>query len=133
MASIESGSLTNLVAKDFLLPVTTLFASISLLISSIFDIPVQVFGAFASGVSNFVGTIFNGAAQMLGVGASVSANSVQSGPWAQFGPLTFAVMIAAIIAGLYVIAWYRNLETTGNLVAFIPFDVPLVGSEGEEE
>jgi len=87
------------------------------LLASLGDLVVAFFG--------------EGAAGIVEAGAEATQTSLQ-GQYS-VGPLTFALAIGSVLLGLYVIAQYRDEEDTGNLIPGLPFDVPFIGEEEEDE
>jgi len=131
IASVDGDSLGNVIAKAILLPVTTLFASLSALIAAGIDVPIKTFDAFGTGLGGLAEALLSGPADMLQAGANEAAASIQSGVWSQFGPLSFAVMVGGVLAGAYLFAKYTDIPSTGNFMAFLPFDVPVLGNDEE--
>ncbi|WP_373190076.1 hypothetical protein [Halolamina sp.] len=72
------------------------------------------FTAFGDGIANVITAVFP--ARVISGAADYSLYSITQGQWAVFGPLTFAVGVAAVLAGMYVfmLGFQRmNLSLTG--------------------
>lgn len=133
IASIEGGSLTNVVPKAAILPVIALLSSLAELIGAILGIPINIAGAFGEGLASVATALTGGSGRILSAGATQSAESLGSGVWAQFGPLTFPLAVLVITATAYIFAQGRSQEETGNFFWFVP-DLPgPFGAEEEDE
>lgn len=97
---------------------------------SVADVVIKPVDALATALADLTIAIFGSPAQIVIAGAEETARSL-TGAWS-LGPLTFAMGIAAVLAGLWVISVYRDEEDTGNLIPGLPFDVPFVGEEEED-
>ena len=130
-----SNDLDNVLAKSVFLPITTLFASIAGLLYSLFAVPISLFEALGRVVGSLVNALFGGAADFLGVGWEVSAQSLASGIWNQFGPFSI-LLVAGIFLGIfYLFARYRAIDVTGNVIpgfSDIPAWFPLIGQDEDE-
>jgi len=69
------------------------------------------FRSFASGLGELVDAIVTSPIQIVAKSAEHSAFSITQGRYDFFGPATFAVGVAAVIAGLWVFTWtIRRME-----------------------
>jgi hypothetical protein len=132
IASVEGGSWTNVVPKSALLPIIALFTSVANLIGAAIGVPINVLDAVAEAAANIVEAIFGGSALIIDTGAIVSANSLQDGVWAQFGPLTFVIGLGVVGIAAYVFAEWRSQEETSDWLFFLP-DLPVFGAAEEDE
>lgn len=132
IASVESNSLEDVVPKAFLLPVIALFASLAEAIGAFFGVPIAVFDAISQSVDALISGFFGGPARILDAGALESARSLTSGVWAQFGPFTFVIAVAVVLAAAFMIARFTAEEETGNLIPGIPADFPLIGNNEDD-
>jgi hypothetical protein len=133
IASVNEGSWTNVVPKTLLLPFIAFLTSVADAIGAILGIPINIADATAEAGGDLVDAVFGGSAQIIDTGAIVSANSLQEGVWAQFGPLTFTIGIGAVVAAAYIWARSRGEEETSNWFVFLP-DLPgPFGAEEEDE
>jgi len=96
---------------------------------SVTQVVVRPIDALAGALAELAIAIFGSPARIVIAGATQTAESL-SGAF-NLGPLTFALGIGSVLAGLWVVGRYRDEEETGNLVPGLPFDVPFVG-ESEE-
>jgi len=128
----EAGDLGSVVFRGlggFLLSIAYAVTQGAVTAAEIFLIPGQ---ALASSLGDLVVAFFGeGAAGIVEAGAEATQTSLQ-GQYS-VGPLTFALAIGSVLLGLYVIAQYRDEEDTGNLIPGLPFDVPFIGEEEEDE
>ena len=60
------------------------------------------FRAFGRGLGDLVGAVVTAPIEIIGKSAEFTAFSITRGDWGIFGPLTFAVGVAAVFAGLYI-------------------------------
>ncbi|TKX55104.1 hypothetical protein EXE44_16505, partial [Halorubrum sp. SS7] len=72
-------------------------------------------------------------AALIEAGARISENSIA----AVFGQtlagiLALPLTVALALVSLYLLARYLNEEETGNVIAGLPIDVPVVGTDEEE-
>ena len=98
-------------------------------ILSLADVVIKPVDALATALGDLTTAIFGGPAQIVLAGVEATAQSIL-GPF-NLGPLSFALAIAAVLAGLFIVGRYRDEEETGNLLVGLPLDVPFIG-EGEE-
>jgi len=99
-----------------------------LTLADVVIVPVQ---ALTSALGDLTTAIFGSPAEIVIAGAQATAQSLL-GPF-NVGPATFALSIASVLAGLYVIQLYLSEEETGNLLPGLPTDVPFIGAEEEDE
>lgn len=99
-------------------------------ILSVADLVIKPVEAFGDALSELVDAIVGGPAQIVLAGVEATANSIL-GPF-NLGPLSFALAIASVLAGLYIVAQYRDEESTGNLIVGLPTDIPFIGEEEED-
>jgi hypothetical protein len=133
IASVSEGSWTNIVPKTVLLPVIALFASLADAIGALFGIPINVADALGESIGGLVDATIGGSGDIISAGAQESIDSIGSGVWAQFGPFTFIVAIGVVIAAAYIVSVARAEEETSNFWFFLPFDVPILGTEEDGE
>lgn len=100
-------------------------------ILSLADVVIKPVDALATALGDLTTAIFGGPAQIVLAGVQATAESIL-GPF-NLGPLSFALSIAAVLAGLWVLSRYRDEEDTGNLIPGLPFDAPVVGEVEEDE
>lgn len=98
-------------------------------ILSIADLVIKPADAFANALAQLTIAAFGSPARIIIAGANETVRSI-TGPFG-VGPLTFALGIAAVLAGLWVIGQYRQETETGNLILGLPFDVPFIGQNEE--
>jgi len=112
------------------LGVGTAIASGILTVADVLIIPL---GALADGGANLVGSIFDGSALIIDLGALSTAISI--GPDGAFnvGPFTLALAVGSVLLALWVVNAYVSEDSTGNFVPGIPFDIPTPGFTGPEE
>jgi len=132
IADVSEGSWTNVVPKSALLPVIALLTSLADLIGAAIGVPINVLDATAEAAGGLVDAIFGGSALIIDTGAIVSADSLGSGVWAQFGPFTFIVGLGVVGIAAYVFAEWRSQEETSDWLFFLP-DIPFFGAEEEDE
>ncbi|TKX53028.1 hypothetical protein EXE42_14480 [Halorubrum sp. SP3] len=121
-----------------------LTASLLGLISSPFIAVIDIINAitqFATapfeGAGQSIAALFDGLltapAALIEAGARISENSIA----AVFGQtlagiLALPLTVALALVSLYLLARYLNEEETGNVIAGLPIDVPVVGTDEEE-
>lgn len=130
-----SASLDNVIAKSIFIPIVAFFTSIAGLIYSIFAVPISVMDAFAEAGGLLVDAIFGGAADFLDVSWTTSAQAWMSGVWNQFGPFTILVATGVFLGIFYMLAKYRAMEVTGNVLpgfSDVPSFIPLIGQDEDE-
>jgi hypothetical protein len=100
-------------------------------IITVFDVFIVPARSLAGALGDLVTAIFGAPANIILAGAQSTIESLLG----QFnvGPLTFALGIGAVLLGLYLVNRYVALESTGNLIPGLPFDVPTPGVEDPEE
>lgn len=131
IANVTEGSWTNIVPKSLLLPVVAFFASTADAIGALFGIPINVADATAEAAGDLVSAVFGGSALVIDTGAIVSANSLQEGVWAQFGPFTFPIAVGVVVAAAWVYARSRSEPETSDWFPWLP-DLPsFFGAEEE--
>ncbi len=107
------------------------FIGIASGILSVADVVIKPLDALATSLGELTTAIFGGPAEIVLAGVEATAQSIL-GPF-NLGPLSFALAIAAVLAGLWIVAIYRDEEDTGNLLVGLPIDIPFVGEEEEGE
>ena len=100
-------------------------------ILTVFDVIVLPLRALAGALGDLTTAIFGAPANIILAGAQETINSLL-GRWGGT-PLAFATGIAAVLLGLYLVNRYVALESTGNLLPGLPWDVPTPGVEDPEE
>ncbi len=112
--------------------ILAVFFGITSGILSVADLVIKPVDAFAGALGDLVNAIVGGPAEIVIAGVEATAQSIL-GPF-NLGPLSFALSIGAVLAGLYLVAQYRDEESTGNLIPGLPTDIPFIGEteEGEE-
>lgn len=113
-----------------LLSIGTAVASGVLSIADVVIVPLQ---ALTNAAGQLIDAIFGGSAMIIDFGAIATALSIGPGGMFNLGPFSFALGIAAVLLGLYVVTAYLSEEPTGNFVPGIPFDIPTPGFQGPEE
>lgn len=132
VSSINDGSVANVVPKAMLIPVVAFFTSLANAIGAAFGVPIATFDGLAKGAQELIRGLF-GVGSILDAGATASAQSFTSGPWAQFGPFSFVIAVGVVGLAALVLARARENPSTGNVVAYLPFDVPFIGTDEEEK
>lgn len=100
-------------------------------ILSLADLVIKPVDAMATALGDLTTAIFGGPAEIILAGVTATAESIL-GPF-NLGPLSFALAIAAVLAGLWVVGRYRDEEETGNLIPGLPTDIPFIGEDEEGE
>lgn len=95
------------------------------------QVVVQPMSALAGALAVNVDAMFGGPAEVILAGVEATAASIL-GPF-NLGPLSLALAVASVLAAFWVIAVYRDEEDTGNLIPGLPFDVPFIGEQEEDE
>lgn len=111
-----------------ILAVFTLFIDFWIAVADLF---LKSLTAMGDALAQLVTAIFGSPAEIIIAGAQETINSLLTGFSA--GPLSFALAIASVLLGLYIVNQYVALESTGNLLPGLPFDVPTPGFEDPEE
>lgn len=111
--------------------ILAVFFGITSGILSLADVVIKPVNALGSAVANLTTAIFGGPAEIILAGVEATAQSIL-GPF-NVGPASFALSIAAVLGGLYVVGRYRDEEETGNLLVGLPIDIPVIGEEEEGE
>lgn len=127
----SAGDLQGLLKQGIGGSILAVFFGITSGILSVADVVIKPIDALGTALADLTTAIFGGPAQIVLAGVEATAESIL-GPF-NVGPLSFALAIAAVLAGLWVVAMYRDEEDTGNLIVGLPFDVPFVGEEEEDE
>lgn len=112
---------------------TLLALSVGLIsgILSLADLVIKPIDAFGEALGDLVASIFGGPARIVDAGIEATVASLL-GPFS-IGPATYALSIASVLLGLYVVNQYRDEEDTGNLIPGLPTDIPYIGEEEEDE
>jgi|GEM_PF-6150666 len=132
IADVQDGSWTNVLPKSALLPFIALGASLADLVGAAIGVPINVLDATAEAAGNLVEAVFGGSALIIDTGAIVSADSLGSGVWAQFGPFTFIIALGVVGLAAYLFAEWRSQEETSDWFFFLP-DLPFFGADEEDE
>ncbi|MEA5387240.1 hypothetical protein VB779_09370 [Haloarculaceae archaeon H-GB11] len=133
IADTDSDGLTNVVPKAMLLPVMAFMASLADAIGAAFGVPIATFEGFSDAVDVLIEGFVAAPGGILKAGADQSASSLTSGVWAQFGPFTFVIAAGVVVLAALVVARVRDEPETGNFLVGLPFDVPLFGTEEDDE
>jgi len=113
-----------------LLAVGTAIASGVLTIADVVIVPLS---ALTNAAGQLIDAIFGGAARIIDFGALATALSIGPDGMFNLGPFSFALGIASVLLGLFVVTAYLSEEPTGNFVPGVPFDIPTPGFVGPEE
>jgi hypothetical protein len=97
---------------------------------SFFELITAPLDALAAAATQLTTAIFGSPAQIIIAGAQETARSL-TGSFA-VGPGTFALAIASVLAGLWIVNAYLSEEETGNLIPGLP-DIPTPGLTDSEE
>lgn len=110
-----------------------IFVGIVAGINAIVDVVVEPISALAGALAQLVVATFGRPAQIIIQGVVTTAESL-AGPF-NVGPATFALALASVLAGFYLVGQFLQEPETGNLIPGLPFDVPFVGQneEGEDD
>lgn len=127
--AVNSGKIEGVIFGLVVLPLVELSYGIGNLISAIFGVFINPLDAFGDSLGNLVGSLIGGPATILDTAAQVTAQSFQSGPWAQWGPLTWSVGVASILAGAYLVTLYLKEEETSDWLPYSFTDLPFLGSD----
>lgn len=127
----QAADLQSLLKQGIGGSILAVFFGITSGILSLADVVIQPVDALGTALGDLTTAIFGGPAEIILAGIEATAQSIL-GPF-NLGPLSFALSIAAVLAGLYVIAVFRDERDTGNLVPGLPFDVPFIGETEEGE
>ncbi len=111
--------------------ILAVFFGITSGILSLADVVIKPVDALGAALGDLTTAIFGGPAEIVLAGVQSTVDSIV-GPF-NVGPLSFALSIAAVLAGLMVVAWYRDEPDTGNLLIGLPIDIPFIGEEEEGE
>ena len=112
----------------------TLLAMSTAIISGILslnDVVTEPLDALAGALAELTVALFGSPAEIVFAGAQATAESLL-GPF-NVGPLTWALGIGSVLAGLWIIGRFRDEEETGNLIPGLPFDIPFIGEEEEAD
>jgi hypothetical protein len=132
IASVDSGSLEDVVPKALLLPVIAAFTSMADAIGAFFGVPISIFESIGESLDILIDGLFSQPGRILAAGGAETASSLQQGVWAQFGPLTYPIAVGVIVLSAYIVASYTAEEETGNLIPGLPMDVPLIGNNEDD-
>lgn len=133
-SAADAGSIGAILFRGLggiLLAVGTAIASGILTLADVFIIPTQNF-IQASG--NLLTAFFGGAANIVGLGAAGSGQSV--GPGGLFAsPLSFPIAIGIVLLGFYLLLAFISEEDTTNFFPLIGtgLDIPTPGFADSEE
>ncbi len=129
LASIRNTSIEGVVTKAIVLPIIAFFDQISQVIAAIFGLITEPLGVAGVALGDLVDALIGGAANIIGVGATASAQGTEP-----FGILGFIVGIAVVGGGAYVAMLVFSTEETADspLTAFTGIDLPFVGADEEE-
>jgi len=111
--------------------ILSVFFGITSGILSLADVVIKPVNALGTAVANLTRAIFGGPAEIILAGVEATAQSIL-GPF-NLGPASFALAVAAVLGGLFVVGRYRDEEETGNLLVGLPVDIPFIGEEEEGE
>lgn len=111
--------------------ILAVFFGITSGILSLADVVIKPVDALATALGDLTTAIFGGPAEIVLAGVQATVESIL-GPF-NLGPASFALSIAAVLAGLWVLSRYRDEADTGNLIPGLPFDAPIVGEKEEDE
>ncbi len=127
----SAASLQGLLKQGIGGSILAVFFGLTSGVLSVADVVIKPLDALASALGNLTTAIFGGPAEIVLAGVEATAQSIL-GPF-NLGPLSFALAIAAVLAGLWIVAMYRDEEDTGNILVGLPIDIPFVGEEEEGE
>ena len=122
------GNLDSALTRLLFLPIAAFFVQASNAIEALSRVVIDPTMAFATGVESIVASLLGGSAEVIGTGAATSA-----GDLSYFGIGAFPIGLGLVFVVAYMYAWYTDEESTGNLLPFVPFDVPIIGSAEEED
>jgi hypothetical protein len=97
---------------------------------SFFELITRPLDALAGAAASLTTAIFGSPAEIIISGADETAASL-TGAFS-VGPGTFALAIASVLAGLWIVNAYLSEEETGNLIPGLP-DIPTPGLTDSEE
>lgn len=100
-------------------------------ILSVTAVVTKPLDAVAGALADLAIALFGSPARILIASADATAQSLL-GPF-NVGPATFALGVASVLGGLWVVGQYRDEEETGSLLPGLPFDPPLIGESEEGE
>ena len=126
VSSVEDidGALTRLL----FLPIAAFFVQAANAVEALSRIVIDPAIAFGAGVGDLVNSIFGGSVNILDAGSSATVADISF-----FGIGGFPIALGVVFIAAYGLARYTDQEETGNLLPFVPFDVPFIGNDEEGE
>lgn len=115
----------------FLIPIAAFFVGLGDVITATINTLVIPLSAFATGVGNLVTAIFAGLAFVIGEAAGAQGESFRQGVLSLFSPFALPFGTLVILASLFLIAQYLELESTSDLIPGAVTDFFGVGADEE--
>lgn len=120
--------LDGAVTRLFLLPIAAFFVQAANVVEAISSVVIDPTFALGSGVGAVLGSILDGASEVVSAGAAASATDISV-----FGLFGFPAGLGIALGGGLVLAWYLGRDETSDTIPFTFTDLPFVGVNEDEE
>lgn len=117
--AVRRGITTNILAA---------LLGVAAVISASIDVVISGLATLGDNIAAIPAAIASGGAFLIEVGADISAQNL-----GQLGLLGIIGGVVLALVSIWIFLQFLQEPETGNLFALIPLDIPLIGSEEEEE
>ena len=138
LATIPSSKLDTVLFTAFMTPIIQFFLKLGETVGVVFDTVIVPMKSIIDGTGQLILAFVGGAASIISAGAESTAQSLLTGVWSALGPFNYAIAIASVLGGLFVLYQFLQEPETpdwvGGLLGVIP-DLPsgILGTAEEEE
>ncbi len=129
------GSIFNAIAWGIGGIFVTLLAGIAIVTNTVRRLITDPLGTLIGGVSDVFAAIVGGGARIVEAGVRSTVQSIAPGSAIAnsiVAPLTFAISIGLIGAGMFTLAWILEREETSNILPFTGIDLPYIGRDEDD-
>lgn len=138
LATIPASKLNVILFTAFMSPIIQFFLKLAETTGVLFDSVIIPMKALIDSGGQFILALVGGAAGIISAGAQSTAQSLLVGVWSSLGPFNYALAIASVLAGFWILIQFLQEPETpdwiGGFVSAMP-DLPTgyFGTQEEEE